>query len=67
MFERLREIRMSKGITCEMMAKALGLQTKSAYSKKELGRTPFSLADAKIISDTLGYSIEEIFFDNEVS
>lgn len=67
MFERLREMREERGITCEAMAKELGLKTKAAYSKKELGRTPFSLKDAKKISEIFGQPIESIFFENEVS
>ena len=67
MFERLRPIRKAQGLTCEDMAKALGLATKSAYSKKELGHTKFSLDDAKKISDLLGKSVDEIFFEDEVS
>lgn len=47
MFERLKELRKEKDLTCEAMAEALGLETKSAYSKKENGNTKFSLDDAK--------------------
>ncbi|WP_302297026.1 helix-turn-helix transcriptional regulator [Mitsuokella multacida] len=67
MFERLRFLRKEKGLTCEDMAELLGLDTKGAYSKKELGRTKFSLDDAKKISNALGKSIDDIFFTNEVS
>jgi transcriptional regulator with XRE-family HTH domain len=67
MFERLRELRKEKGMTCEDMARLLGLDTKAAYSKKELGRTKFSLDDAKKVSRALGRSIDDIFFTNEVS
>ena len=67
MFERLRELRKEKGMTCEDMARLLGLDTKAAYSKKELGGTKFSLDDAKKVSRALGRSIDDIFFTNEVS
>lgn len=67
MFERLRELRKEKGLTCEDMAKLLGLDTKAAYNKKELGRTKFSLDDARKVSRVLGKSIDDIFFTNEVS
>ena len=33
LFERLRELRQSKGYTCEQMAESMGL-TKATYSKK---------------------------------
>ncbi len=67
MFERLRELRKAKGLTCENMAELMGLETKGAYSKKELGQTKFSLEDARKVSIVLGYSVEDIFFENEVS
>ena len=67
MFERLRELRKERGLTCEDMAKLLGLDTKAAYSKKERGRTKFSLDDARKVSCALGKSIDDIFFTNEVS
>lgn len=61
-FGKLRQIREEKGFTCEAMAAFLGLQTKSAYSKKERGRVPFTLQEAKKISEIFGMGIEEIFF-----
>ena len=61
MHETLRNIRKSKGYTCEEMASLLGIK-KSAYAKKERGEVIFSLPDAKKISDFFGKSIEEIFF-----
>ena len=67
MFERLRYLRRERKLTCEDMAKLLGLETKAAYSKKELGRTKFTLAEAKIIADSFGLCIDDIFFANEVS
>ena len=67
MFEKLRELRQEHGLTCEDMSKVLGLETKAAYSKKELGRTKFTLAEAKQVSDVLGMRIEDIFFADEVS
>ena len=66
MFERLRQIRKERCITCEEMAGELGLQTKSAYSKKERECVPFTLQEAKKISEIFGMSIEEIFFRNGV-
>ena len=66
MFERLRELRKEKRLTCEDMAKLLGLGTKAAYSKKELGRTKFSLEDARKISCVLGKDIDDIFGKDSV-
>lgn len=67
MFERLRALRKAHGLTCEDMAELLGLATKAAYSKKERGNTKFSLTDAKKISEKFHKSIDDIFFENEVS
>lgn len=67
MFRRLRELRKMKGLTCEDMAAVLGLKTKAAYSKKERGKTKFSLKDARKIARLLDKSIDSIFFEDEVS
>lgn len=45
------------------MAKELGLKTKSAYSKKETGRTPITINEAVIIARVLGTSVSAIFFE----
>lgn len=37
------------------------------YSKKENGEIRFSLVEAKRIADFFGSTIDEIFFDNDVS
>jgi transcriptional regulator with XRE-family HTH domain len=67
MFEKLRALRISKGIPVEKLAEVLGLETLAAYYKKENGSVKFTLADAKKISDFFGMPIEEIFFDHELS
>lgn len=67
MFEKLKQIRLTKGIDCEKMAKVIELETGAAYWKKENGKTKFSLEQAKKISDYLNKPIEVIFFENEVS
>lgn len=50
MFDNLRKLRKNKGFTCQTMSELMGLETKSAYSKKELGKTKISLDDARKIS-----------------
>lgn len=67
MFEKLRALRNQKGISAETMAEILGLETKAAYYKKEVGSVKFTLAEAKKIADYFELPIEEIFFANEVS
>lgn len=64
MYKKLRFLRKKKGYTCAEMANLMGLETKSAYSKKELGKTKISLDDAKKISLILGQDINDIFFAN---
>lgn len=67
MFENLKILRRKIGVTCDDMAKILGLKTRGAYNKKENGDVPFSLDEAKIISNYFKKTIEEIFYNNEVS
>jgi len=66
-FEKLRGIRKEKKITCKEMSELLGFKTRGAYHKKELERIPFTLKEAKVISDFFGMRIDDIFFENEVS
>ncbi len=66
MYENLRQLRKQCNISGEEVARILGL-TKATYSKKENGLVKFSLEEAKIISTVLNKSIEEIFFEYEVS
>lgn len=67
MFDRLRAVRVRRRISCEKMAEMLGLETKSAYSKKENGNVKFTLFEAKTISEFFNMRIEDIFFEDEVS
>lgn len=63
MFEKLKQLRLSRHIPAKSIANLIELDTPSAYYKKEKGLIKFSLEDAKKISDYFGESIEEIFFD----
>jgi putative transcriptional regulator len=67
MFEVLKTLRKEKNITANTMAEILGLETTSAYTKKENGSVKFTLYEAKAISDYFHMPIEKIFFENEVS
>jgi len=67
LFDKLKETRLNEKITCEQLANLLGFKTKGAYHKKEQGSVPFTLEEAKIISDYFNKGINEIFFENEVS
>ena len=46
----LKDLRKEKGETQIEVAKLLGLKTASAYSKKENGKVPISLKEAKILA-----------------
>lgn len=61
--DKLRELRLSKNLSGDDMAKLLGL-SKGTYSKKENGTVKFSLIEAKRISEVFKKNIEEIFFEN---
>ena len=67
MYYNLRKMRKIKGFTCDYMAKKIGLANKSMYSKRELGKTPFSLEEARKISELFNSSIDVIFFESKVS
>lgn len=62
----LKDLREEKGIKQEELAKLLRVSPAS-YSKKEAGQVKFSLYEAKEISNYFKLSIDEIFFNNEVS
>lgn len=65
MYAKLRDIRRRSGVTCEMMAKILGLKTRSGYSKKETGAIPFTLEEAQVISKYFSMPIESVFSDED--
>lgn len=46
----LKELRKERGETQIEIARLLGLKTASAYNKKENGKTPISLEEAKILA-----------------
>ncbi len=65
--EKLRSLRIAKGLTQDQMSKALGLKTKAAYTKKELGYNSISVEQGKLLADTLGVSVDELFYANKLS
>ncbi len=62
---KLKELRKERDETQIEIAKLLGLKTASAYSKKENGRVPFSLEEAKLLAKHFNQPIE--YFTNEFS
>ena len=67
MFERLKQVRTEADVSCDMMAGLLGLKTRGGYFKKENGTVPFTLGEAKKVAEFFGMTVEDIFFENEVS
>lgn len=58
---KLRELREKNNLKSVDMAALIDC-SEGTYSKKENNRLKVSLAEAKIISDFFGLSIEQIFF-----
>ena len=54
----LKELRKTTGETQTEIAKLLGLKTASAYNKKEKGKVPLSLEEAKILSEHFNKPLE---------
>lgn len=64
--EKLREVRLSQGISQTYMAKQLGYKYASGYANIEMGRTKPSLEVAKKISEILGVDVNELFFNQNL-
>ncbi len=63
---KVKELRENAGLKQDFMAEMLGISSAN-YCKKENGAIKYSLPEAKKIADYFGRSIEEIFFNDEVS
>lgn len=63
--KNLRVLRVKYDFTQKSIAAKLGI-SEIAYRQKENNIRPFTLPEAKTISDLYGISIEEIFFTDEV-
>lgn len=55
---KLKSLRKERGETQIQIVKLLGLKTASAYNKKENGKVPISLEEAKILADHFNQPIE---------
>lgn len=62
----LKELREGHKKEQKELAEYLGISAPN-YSKKEAGQVRFSLLEAKKLSEFFGLSIDEIFFNDEVS
>lgn len=60
-YPNLRQERKKKKLSCADMATVIGLKTKAGYNKKELGQVPFTVEEAKKISNVLRKSMDKLF------
>lgn len=67
MYEKLRNERIKQGVPVNELCELLGLSTLAAYYKKETGKINFTLTEAKIISERLNHTVEDIFFISGLS
>lgn len=63
LYERIRNLRKSKGISQTYLAKELNI-TVSGYNMKELGKRPITTDELQVIATALGVSAS-FFFDSE--
>lgn len=59
--KRLKRLRLSKHMTQEQMAEAIGI-SESLYKGNESGRLPISKKTAQLIEDSFGISADYMFF-----
>jgi putative transcriptional regulator len=67
MYEKLKKLRVEMNVPVSELCELLNLKKIADYYKKESGKIRFSLEEGKKIADRLGKSIEEVFFDDELS
>lgn len=66
MYNKLRLLRKKLNISVSKICLDTGIEPKGYY-KRELGKIKFSLDEAKKISNIFKMSIEDIFFDEQLS
>ncbi|MGO4890333.1 helix-turn-helix transcriptional regulator [Anaerobacillus sp. MEB173] len=64
--EKLRDTRISKGVSQTFMAKQLGYKSVSGYANIEMGRNKLSIDKAKEIADLLCVDVNELFFEEKL-
>lgn len=63
MRNKIRQIRLSKGISQAYISKKLGYKKPSGYGNVEMGRNKLSFEHAVAIAEILGVSIDELTED----
>lgn len=66
MTRKLKVLRAMKEVKQEEVAEMLGI-TLTTYSKKENGKSDFTISEAKKLATFFDCTIEEIFFDEKVN
>lgn len=64
--EVIRSLRKSKGITATFIARNLGYQSVSSYTRLESGESTISLETAIKIAELLSVDLEDLFFDKNL-
>ena len=59
--ERLRMLRMKKGVSVAELVQVIGVETLNAYYKKENGMVRFSVKEALALAEFYEMSVEDIF------
>ena len=65
LIRKIKAYRTLKDLTQGEIAEVIGI-TQTTYSKKENGKIPFTLAEAKKIADLFGQNIDALFFEDGV-
>lgn len=66
MRQKLRKLRLDRGISQAFIAKKLGFKSASGYSNIEMGRNRLYFEQAVVIANTLGVSMEDLIEDESL-
>ncbi|MCX8046215.1 MAG: helix-turn-helix domain-containing protein [Anoxybacillus gonensis] len=64
--ERIKEIRVQKGLTQSFVAKELGYKSPSMLSEIESGKKGIDAEKIPLLANILGVDINEIFFNEKI-
>lgn len=64
--ERMRKIRLSKGITLKFVSEKLGYSNSSGLLSIEKGQVKLDAEKVPILLDVLGITYEELFFEEKL-
>lgn len=64
--ERIKEIRIQKGLTQSFVAKELGYKSPSMLSEIESGKKGIDAEKIPLLANILGVDINELFFNEKI-